>query len=160
AEPVAGVILADRLDGVELLLRLARELHALGLQLGIGRAAVIGLEDPDPERTLLDELAQRRRALGAAHRPLLDLHQRKPQIGLRLRADRQPAEAVVHRRVIAHLKPELVPIEMERFLLVEDMDDRVRKTLDHGMSLPSWVRANAGVDCHAGVYSSKRGGGM
>ena len=57
-EPVAGVVAHQRLDAVEAIRRRLDELHAAGLQLLVGGAAVGCLEDADAERAKADALRE------------------------------------------------------------------------------------------------------
>src|SRR5262249_45905280 len=58
------------------------------------------------------------------------------QAGLRLGAHGQPAEAVVHGHVRAHLKPQLVAVERQGLALVQDVNGGVTQARDHSATLP------------------------
>src|SRR5262245_6520235 len=56
------------------------------------------------------------------------------QVGLILRSDGEPAKAALHRKVGARLETKLIRVEVERLVIVEHKNGRVREMCDHGSS--------------------------
>ena len=123
AHVVAERVAQAAVDAVEVLGRLLGELDALGLELLVGAAAVVGGE-PGGEagRALGDEVADLRGGRvvhGGRAGPL----EQDLAVGVAGDADGQPAhEAEVD--VGADLEAELADVEVERLVLVEDEDAR------------------------------------
>src|SRR5262249_16890099 len=132
AEPVAGIVLHQCLDAVEVIGGLGKKLDAPGLELCEGLAAVVHMEDTHAEGAGLYELLEGRHMLGCKHWAFLHCHQDAFHLRLGFRPYREPAEAVVHSCVGAHLESELVAVEFQGGVLVQNIDRDMTDACDHG----------------------------
>src|SRR3712207_5021834 len=120
ADVVAGIAEAE-VDAVRLVDRLLGDLHAPGPELRVGLVRVVAGEEQVPAGgPLADELPHLRGGLLAEGRRAR-LLQQDCAVGLARQVDGQPPHgAEVH--VGLHLEPELADVEVERLVLVGDVD--------------------------------------
>src|SRR5437870_4174657 len=132
AEPVPRVVAKDRLDPIRPVRRLLQELDTLLRELVISPLAIVRLHRSRPELSSRDQCGDRFRGLVVDHWRAR-LREDDLEVGLILRADRQPAK-VVHRGVSAYLEAKLFRVELLGRVLIEDPDRRVRDSFDHLVS--------------------------
>ncbi len=134
------------------------ELHASGLELLVGGAAVVGREEDRPREALGHHGSDLVGGVGVHHRRARDRHQHDRDVRLPRRTDRQPAEAAQlrQRHVHAHLPAELLGVERERLVLVVHPQLGVGDP-DHVLLLFRWNRRSpARLDARAVAVFSKR----
>src|SRR5262249_39120185 len=124
AEPVAAAVNEDRLNAIGILGWRRRELNAAAFQFFVGGATIVGVEDAATHQASVEQRAQMPNGflveLAEDHR----LVEHQFQVGLVLWADGEPAKAAFHREVGANLEAKLVPVEVERLVVVEHKDSR------------------------------------
>src|SRR4051795_7269516 len=123
AEVVAEGVAEAEVDAVGLLDRLLADLHTLLLQLGVRLVRRGGAGEPKAaDGALGEQVADLGRGL-LAHRRRPGLLQQDAAVGVAGDVDGQPAhEAEVD--VLPDLEPELADVEVQRLVLVEDVDLR------------------------------------
>src|SRR5215471_10118812 len=137
AEPnlVAGRV-AERAvpHAVKLIHRLLQDLGTSGLDVLEGRITILGAEDDAAQQTfgqhLLHDLAVGRGCVRVRKRRLED----DVDVRLALGPNRGPAHALVF-DVVAHLEPEKISVEGERFVVIVDGDEAVLKFQVHAVTL-------------------------
>src|SRR5262249_3682615 len=125
AEPVPGVVFENRFNPIELLLGWSNELDAFCLEILVGGLAIQRIKNAGSEDPFLDKLPQRVCRLFVKHEARPGFHQCDLEPWLVLRANRYPPAVIAHRGIGADFETQLVPIELEGFLLVEYVDCNV-----------------------------------
>src|SRR5262249_16621811 len=118
---------------VDLFFRGVAELDAAGTELFVGRHAVVGLEGAAAEDAFFDQRTELFGRLLVEDHPRLRLHERDLQLGLAGHAHPDPP-AVAHPGVGAELQAELLGVEVDGAVVVQDIDGRVRESLEHRRS--------------------------
>src|SRR6185503_7932962 len=120
AEPVTRVVLEDRLDAIRTFGRRRKELHAFGSQLIICDLTVGRIENSGAQISFFDHGSELSGGGFIKHHAGLGLHQYDLEAGLIFWRDCKPAEAL-HPGIGPNFEAELVSIELERFILIEDI---------------------------------------
>src|SRR5215472_9335551 len=134
AVPVPGVVPDDRLDAVGAHRGLLQELHAQRGQRLVIRAAVRRGHDARAQRPLGDQGTDLLRGRGVEH-GMGRVHQQEFLALAALRADGEPAHAVVQLEVVGQLAAQFRGVELLGRVLVQHPDRDERHSHDHGDSL-------------------------